>query len=78
MKDIANNWKLVILLCLSLGLAPFFPEPHIWGKIKWITGGAAGMQFQDWFDVLLHGFPYLLLIRLIFLKLLLVLSKQGK
>ena len=68
MKDIINNWKLVILLCFSLGLAPFFPEPHIWGKLKWIAGGSKGMQLQDWFDVLLHGFSWVLLLRLIVLK----------
>ncbi len=64
-----NNWKLVILLCLTLGLAPFFPEPHIVGKVKWILGGANGMQAMDWFDVLLHGFPFILLIRIAILKL---------
>ncbi len=69
MKKIINDWKVIILLCLTLGLAPFFPEPHIWGKIKWISGGATGMKFQDWFDVLFHGFPFLLLIRLIFTKI---------
>ena len=70
MKDLINNWKIVILLCLTLGLAPFFPEPHIWGKIKWIMGGAVGMQFKDWFDVIFHGLPFLLLIRLVVLKLM--------
>lgn len=69
MNDLINNWKLVSLLCLTLGLAPFFPEPHIWGKLKWISGGGTGMQPMDWFDVLLHGSPFLLLIRLILLKL---------
>ena len=66
---IINNWKLIILLCLTLGLAPFFPKPHILGKIKWILGGAGGMQLLDWFDVLLHGFPFILLIRIVILKL---------
>ena len=69
MKDILNNWKLVILLCLTLGLAPFFPEPHIWGKLKWIAGGAEGMVLTDYFDVLLHGTPFLLLIRIVFVKI---------
>ena len=64
-----NEWKIIILLCLTLGMAPFFPEPHIWGKIKWIMGGAKGMAFMDWFDVLFHGFPFLLLIRKIILSL---------
>ncbi|MBE9490152.1 MAG: hypothetical protein IMY67_07665 [Bacteroidetes bacterium] len=64
-----NDWKLIILLCLTLGLAPFYPEPHIVGKIKWILGGATNMQFMDWFDVVLHGFPFILLIRLAIIKL---------
>ncbi len=69
MKDLLNNWKLILLLCLTLGLAPFFPEPHIWGKLKWIAGGAEGMVLKDWFDVLLHGTPFLLLIRILIVKI---------
>lgn len=57
-----NNWKLLLLFCLSLGLAPFFPEPHIWGKLKWVAGGAVGMQTADWLDLAFHGWPWLLLI----------------
>lgn len=69
-----NNWKIVLLLCLTLGLAPFFPEPHILGKLRWIVGGAKGMQLMDWFDTALHGFPFILLIRIIILKLV---KKNG-
>ena len=47
---------------LTLGLAPFFPEPHIVGKVRWIAGGAKGMQLIDWFDTLLHGVPWLFLV----------------
>lgn len=64
-----NDFRLIILLCLTLGLAPFFPEPHLWGKLKWIAGGANGMQPTDWFDVVLHGFPWVLLIRIFILKI---------
>ncbi len=60
-----NQWGFILLLCLTLGLAPFFPEPHIVAKIKWIVSGAEGMHFIDWFDVLFHGFPYVLLVRLL-------------
>ncbi len=56
------NIKLIIMLCLTLGLAPFFPEPHVWGKLKWVAGGAVGMSTMDWFDLLFHGSPWLLLI----------------
>lgn len=68
--ELLNNWRIIILLCLTLGLAPFFPEPHLWGKIKWIAGGAEGMKAEDWFDVLLHGFPFVLLLRLLIIRLL--------
>ena len=66
---ILNDWKLVTIACLTLGLAPYFPEPHIVGKIKWIVGGAVGMQPMDWFDVLLHGFPWILLLRIVVIKI---------
>ena len=52
---------LAIVLCLSLGLAPFLPEPHLWGKLKWLAGGANGMQAADYFDLVLHGAPWLFL-----------------
>jgi hypothetical protein len=67
---IIDNWKIVLLLCLTLGLAPFYPEPHIVGKVNWILGGAVDMKLMDWFDVLLHGFPYILLLRLLIIKLI--------
>lgn len=57
-----KDFKIPLVLSLTLGLAPFFPEPHIWGKIRWIAGGANGMQPMDWFDVCLHGLPWLWLI----------------
>jgi len=63
-----NDWKLILLLCLTLGLAPYFPEPHLLGKIRWLAGGAKGMQAMDYFDVLLHGAPFILLLRLLILK----------
>jgi len=69
MSRAINDWKFVLIACLTLGLAPFFPEPHLFGKIRWVAGGANGMGLQDWFDLLFHGLPWLLLIRLGFLKI---------
>ena len=37
-KFLTKNIGLIALVCVTLGLAPFAPEPHIWGKIKWIKG----------------------------------------
>ena len=64
-----KGFKIAVLLCLTLGLAPFFPEPHVWGKLKWVLGGANGMAVTDWFDLLLHGFPFVLLIWIIVSKI---------
>lgn len=62
MHNILKQTKLFGILAITLGLAPFSPEPHIWGKIKWIMGGAEGMQTMDYFDTILHGTPWVLLI----------------
>ncbi len=67
---ILNDTKTWLLATLTLGLAPFVPEPHIWGKIKWIAGGAEGMQLMDWGDLLFHGTPWLLLIRVVIVNYL--------
>lgn len=50
-----------LIASLTLGLAPWSP-PHIFGKVKWLWGGAVGMQSMDWFDLVLHGSPWVLLI----------------
>lgn len=72
-----SDWKIVVFFCLTLGLAPFVPEPHIWGKLRWISGGAVGMKSMDWLDTLFHGLPWLLLIRIITLKLIRVIKVSG-
>jgi hypothetical protein len=52
-------WNLAILACLALGLAPFFPEPHIWEKLKMLAGGTLAKPI-DIFDLLMHAAPFLL------------------
>jgi hypothetical protein len=66
-KKFWNDLPLLVIASLTLGLAPFIPEPHIWGKIKWIAGGANGMQLMDWLDFAMHGIPWMLLIRVLIL-----------
>ena len=68
-KWITDNTGLFLIASLTLGLAPFLPEPHLWGKLRWILGGAKGMQLMDYFDLVMHGFPWLLLILSIGLKI---------
>ena len=50
-----------LVVSLTLGLAPFVPEPHIWEKLKWILAGAEGMRLIDWLDFVMHGTPWVLL-----------------
>ena len=56
-----KNIGLLVIASLTLGLAPFTPEPHVWEKLKWVARGAEGMAWFDWFDLLLHGSPWALL-----------------
>jgi len=53
-------WRIVILACLTLGLAPFSP-PHIWEKLQMLAKGTL-VRPIDWFDFMLHGIPWVLLI----------------
>ena len=51
---------LLALAALALGLAPFFPEPHLWEKLKMLAAGTLSRPI-DIFDLVLHATPVLLL-----------------
>ncbi len=61
--------SLLIILCLTLGLAPFKP-PHIWEKLQMLSRMEL-VRPIDWLDLLLHAAPWILLI------LKLSLGRQG-
>jgi hypothetical protein len=52
--------SLIVLACLTLGLAPFFPEPHIWEKLKMLVAGNL-VKPVDVFDLLMHAAPFAVL-----------------
>jgi hypothetical protein len=52
--------SILVVLCLTLGLAPFVPEPHVWEKLKMLAAGELGRP-ADVFDLLMHGTPFVLL-----------------
>jgi hypothetical protein len=62
----------LLLLCLTLGLAPFTPEPHVWEKLKMLTAGTLSNPV-DIFDLAMHGLPFILLL----LKLILLAREKG-
>ncbi|HEX9020137.1 MAG TPA: RND transporter [Nitrospirota bacterium] len=71
MESIAKlPWGLVILACLTLGLAPFAP-PHIWEKLRMLSQGKL-VRPIDWFDLVLHATPWVVLI----LKAVLALTQK--
>ncbi|MFW8600378.1 RND transporter [Desulfobacterota bacterium M19] len=51
--------SILIIACLTLGLAPFNP-PHIWEKLQMLFHGRL-IRPLDWFDFFLHGTPWVLL-----------------
>ena len=63
--------SLLIILCLTLGLAPFQPEPHLWEKLRLLMAAELTRPI-DIFDLLLHGTPWILLL----LKLVLMRSAR--
>jgi hypothetical protein len=52
-------WGILVLACLTIGLAPFHP-PHIWEKLQMLAKGQM-VRPIDWFDFFMHGAPWFLL-----------------
>jgi hypothetical protein len=51
------SWPILVILCLTLGLSPFFPEPHIWEKLKMLAAGEL-VRPLDMFDLVFHALPF--------------------
>ena len=49
------------IVALAMGLAPFFPEPHLVEKIRMLVNGELTKPL-DMFDLLLHATPWVLLL----------------
>ncbi len=52
--------NIVIIAALTLGLAPFVPEPHLWEKLKMLVAGTL-VKPVDIFDMAMHAAPFVLL-----------------
>ncbi len=53
--------SVIVMACLLLGFAPFFPEPHIWEKLKMLAAGTLKKPI-DTLDLLFHAAPFVVLI----------------
>ncbi len=65
-------WFALIGACLTLGLAPFNP-PHFLEKSIMLSHGNL-IKASDWFDFLLHGTPWFLLV----IKLTISLTQKSR
>lgn len=54
-------YSVLIPAAIFLGLAPFVPQPHLVEKIGMLFSGTLNRPV-DIFDLLMHGFPALLLL----------------
>jgi hypothetical protein len=55
------DWKILIVIALMLGLAPFQPSPHLFVKFNMLMQGTL-TQPMDIFDLLMHGAPSILVL----------------
>jgi hypothetical protein len=55
------SYTVLIALCLTLGLAPFYPQPHLVEKLRMLFAGTLARPI-DIFDLALHAAPWLLLL----------------
>lgn len=51
---------ILVVAALTLGLAPFVPEPHLWEKLKMLAAGELSRPI-DILDMLMHATPWVLL-----------------
>jgi len=51
---------MLIVIAVTLGLAPFSPQPHVVEKMAMLFNGTLSKPI-DIFDLLLHGTPWVLL-----------------
>ena len=54
-------WGVLAVLCLGLGLAPFFEEPHLVEKSRMLVAGDLTRPI-DVFDLVWHLWPFVLVV----------------
>jgi len=59
---------LFVIASLTLGLAPFVPEPHLLEKLRMLAAGELSRPI-DIFDLVMHGAPWVLLLMKLYLQL---------
>lgn len=70
MKSLNSALVVAGLATVTLGMAPYSPEPHVWEKIRWLLWDQGpGWNAMYIFDFFLHGTPWLVFFSLLTLKI---------
>ena len=62
------EYRFLIPIVLLLGLAPFYPQPHIVEKVRMLMAGTLKRPI-DIFDLFWHAWPFVLLLYRIILDI---------
>ena len=62
------DYRFLIPIALLLGLAPFYPQPHIVEKLRMLMAGTLRRPI-DIFDLFWHAWPFALLLYRIILDI---------
>lgn len=54
------EYKFLVPVALLLGLAPFYPQPHLVEKVQMLSAGTLNKPL-DIFDLLWHAWPFALI-----------------
>jgi hypothetical protein len=60
-------WWVAIVLVVTLGLAPFVPQPHLIEKLSMLSRGEL-KQAIDIFDLLFHAIPFAIIFYKLFFR----------
>ncbi len=64
-----SNFTYLILLAIVMAVLPFGEQPHLWQKLMLLKQGYLH-QALDWFDLMMHGAPLVVVIVLFVVRLL--------
>ncbi len=68
-----TEMTMFVIAAFTLGLAPFIPVPHIIEKLGMLFSGTLKKPI-DWFDLVMHGTPWVLL----FIKITVTILDKGR
>ena len=56
-----SNFTYLVLVAILMAVLPFGEQPHLWQKLVLLRQGYLH-QAMDWFDLLMHGGPAVLVL----------------